>query len=31
MGVLQVALSVQMVVYDVKLIAVQSFGFKPPS
>jgi multiple antibiotic resistance protein len=31
MGVLQVALSVQMVAYGVKLIAVQSFGFKPPS
>lgn len=31
MGVLQVALSVQMVVYGVKLIAIQSFGFKPPS
>ncbi len=31
MGVLQVALSVQMIVYGVKLIAVQSFGFKPPS
>jgi multiple antibiotic resistance protein len=31
MGVLQVALSVQMVVYGIRLIAVQSFGLPPPS
>ncbi|MGC1379493.1 MAG: MarC family protein [Candidatus Baltobacteraceae bacterium] len=30
MGVLQVALSVQMIVYGIRLIAVQSFGMAPP-